>query len=74
MFKVGDMVVCVKNDFFNNTLIIGKKYEVINKITLSYMTINLGTTDLIVEEDGFVSLIEYRKLKLTKICTKLGIK
>lgn len=70
MFKVGDIVVCVKNDFFKNTLVLGKKYKVIDKITLSYMTIDIGITDLIVEEDGFVSLIEYRKLKLAKICSK----
>jgi hypothetical protein len=70
MFKTGDKVVCVDNEY--SSLELHKVYE----ITKDW----INDKDVVISHKGintlfrsylFISLLEYRKQKIQKICAKL---
>lgn len=74
MFKVGDKVVCIKNnehDVDNRLLTIGRVYTVtyIDKLFgLYYIGIkHNGFNHLQCDIDNFLSIKEYRKQKINKV-------
>jgi len=73
MFEVGDRVICIDSSNSANSLELYKSYYItkvhyINKYL--YVTINDKTFYPI----RFISVLDYRKQKLKKICLKLEIK
>ena len=89
MFKVGDKIVCINTgEIAVNVPGFGRlrKARIKNIKENQIYTVgneNAGNRDLSLVEIGydtyyswerFVSLLEYRKLKLKKICSKLGKK
>jgi hypothetical protein len=82
-FKIGETVVCVSNNIipdsigeydteFHNALLYlkkGKKYKIIDIKTsgIGKLVKIIEKLDFYFDEDRFISLKEYRKLKLNKI-------
>ena len=66
MFKPGDKVICIKKDIFFENLIVGKIYTIENV----YGDDTISTPELYYTYPSycFISLKEYRKQKLQKIC------
>ena len=64
MFKPGDRIICI-NNIHNSAL---KKYKeyIVKKSNDDYLTIYESPYDAL-SHDRFISLKEYRKLKLNKI-------
>ena len=87
MFKDGEKIICVDENtikiqhgntinFINYGLTLGKKYEAIHSIFPKEGYVHIRndrgeTQDY--RNSFFVSLPQYRKLKLEKICSKLEI-
>jgi len=67
MFKVGDKVVCINNDYFlQKDLILHKIYTVESfKERLGYLRV--CEINMVLDIRRFVLLKEYRKQKLSKI-------
>jgi hypothetical protein len=77
MFKVGDKIVCVNNNIkpgYGLFITIGNVYDVIVEDDGVVTIIDDTGENSFYNEARFVSLIEYRKLKIEKICLKLEIK
>ena len=88
MFEAGDKIVCIndssikkKDEHWKTHLTNGKTYKIQyishidSKINKSFITINNDRgIDMIYSNKRFISLIEWRKLKLKKICSKLEMK
>ena len=88
MFEIGDKVVCIDNSslkkmggHWKTYLTNGKAYKILCKsnadlvsIYSGFYIINDRGIDMIYNNKRFVSLIDYRKQKLKKICGKLEIK
>jgi len=70
-------IVCIDNVIFDNingsAITPGKQYRVVSTLRDSYLIVcNYGYI-LTVSKNRFVSEEQYRRLKLEKICLKLGI-
>ena len=63
MFRIGDKVVCVNNFQSDHCIIAGKIYTIIGLDTM-FLNIGIGSY----YRHRFISLQEYRKQKLNKIC------
>jgi hypothetical protein len=88
MFKVGEKVVCINAGemnvkIFHGILIKPKVKQIKENQIYTIKNENAGNDDLsLVEIDDetyyrrerFVSLLEYRRIKLKKICSKLEIR
>ena len=82
MFKVGDKIVCVRVNHFNKPvptgLTVDKSYEILeirhdqsHAITLVvFVRDDIGNI-FGYSSERFISITEYRKQKLDKICSKL---
>ena len=84
MFKVRDKVVCVKVEHFSkpiaNGLIVGKIYDILDirqsapsNVSVFFIMDDIGNS-FGFSSERFVSIAEFRKMKLKKICSKLEIK
>jgi len=83
MFKVGEKIVCINNTVNDNdwqsNLTIGKQYVVMPvdmSIIPSKKEVVVKNNEGIISSyynSRFISVTEYRKLKLEKICSKLEI-
>jgi len=83
MFKVGEKIVCINNTVNDNdwqsNLTIGKQYVVMSvdmSIIPSKKEVVVKNNEGIISSyynSRFISVTEYRKLKLEKICSKLEI-
>jgi hypothetical protein len=68
MFKPGDRVVCINiNNNYINNVVIGKTYTVVGFFKASGYVI-VKDDEEIYDFDCFISLQEYRKQKLEKLC------
>lgn len=71
MFKKGDKVICINNHNFERQLTIGKTYRVrvcYHDNNSYYITIFCDEGPLMaMDSDRFLSIKQYRKLKLEKI-------
>jgi len=75
--KIGDKLICIKTDYFNNNLVVGKSYQVekiiINKINTRFYVdgvwyyLNQNKTGIYKLNDYFLSIKEERRNKLNKI-------
>jgi hypothetical protein len=80
MFKVGDKVVYIDDKIIleGESIIIPVIGLILNKIyivkELKYNLIIVEGINNVLSPHRFISLPEYRKLKIKKICTKLEIK
>ena len=88
MFEAGDKIVCIndssikkKDEHWKTHITNGKTYEIQyishidSKINVSAFYINNDRgIDMIYSNKRFISLIEWRKIKLKKICSKLEMK
>ena len=78
MFEIGDVIICIdqKHTNYTTTLTYGKKYYVISTFP-GWKGVRI-MNDINVFGDyfseRFLSLLEFRKKKLEKICSKLEIK
>ena len=70
MFKVGDQIVCLNNIDCENNLKLNKIY-IVSTSQLHYIAVE-GIYNVL-NSNRFISLVEYRKQKLEKICSKLEI-
>ncbi len=76
MFKVGDRIVCINDSMAGLLLEINKIYIV----DFIHDSVLIDVVDTKYNEIGyfnknrFISLLEYRRKKLEKICSKLEIK
>lgn len=76
MFKPGDKVICV-NSFLSTGLTINKTYIVIDSFLPKWTEIVVQNDDgkfLVYDTFLFISIREYRKLKLDKLCLSQEIK
>ena len=76
MCKDGDKIVCVNNNIkpgYGLFITIGNVYDVIVEDDGVVTIINDEGEEDCYNESRFVSLPEYRKLKIEKICAKLSI-
>lgn len=74
-FQIGDKIVCIKKLHNFTRYTVGNIYEVCEVAGLAYL--NIGIKDdlnisVIPSWDQFVSIKEYRKLKLEKINEKIN--
>jgi len=74
MFKPGDKVVCINNDLTYNSELILNQIYIINSIWEDYVGIKNKNGYSEYLESRFITLKEYRKLKLIKICSIKEIK
>ena len=79
MFKVGDRVVCINDNFtgiVDNVKLLKYKTYIINDISKSkkWKLVGLNGSDSFYEISRFIKLNDYRKQKINKICSKLEIK
>jgi len=73
MYKAGDKVVCIDNEY-NTSLELHKEYEIIKEWPYdNNIVINHNGINTLYRESLFISLVEYRKQKIQKICSKLGM-
>ena len=79
MFKIGDSIVLIDNDLTYKTYYSDLElYEtyIVDKDSRNFPTdgyIKLRNHLYIYDSNRFIPLLEYRKLKLNKICSKLEI-
>ena len=82
MFKVGDRVICIDNNPLDGNwysldkshcLTLYKEYTVILKNNTTISIMNDQNLQQPFANKRFISLLEYRKLKIEKICSKLEI-
>ena len=81
MFKVGEIVICaIERKRVQNEITIGKRYTILSISKEDFDDI-INIVNDNNEIKGYFSvrfvplpIVEYRKIKLKKICTKLGIK
>ena len=81
MFKVGYKIVCVEVPYFTkpivNSLTIGKVYDILEirrnhtDTGLTFFVIDDMNNTFGYSSERFVSIAEYRKRKLKKICSNL---
>jgi len=79
MFEIGDKVICIDDRLIEGNLLSfltnGKVYEILDNVEV--MTVSV-MNDINIPQRcynwRFMSIPEYRKIKLQKICTKLEIK
>jgi hypothetical protein len=79
MFEVGDKIVCINNSTFGGQLLdksycltLYKTYIIVLKKSNKTISImNDQNLQQPFSNERFISLIEYRKQKLKKICSKL---
>ena len=77
MFKVGETVVCINTNANNDygltftSLTIGKTYVIIDQQKIHELVLikNNRGENIFYRTNRFLSLIEYRKLKIEKICS-----
>jgi len=74
MFKPGEKLVCISNKYEERRLILNKIYTFKEcdriKDRILDNNIILEESNIIWRKDRFISLKEYRKQKLQKICSK----
>jgi len=73
MFKVGNRIVCINNEGYENHLKINESYIIQKIITKTGLIILLNHEKCAFGIYRFISVVEQRKQKLEKICSKLEI-
>ncbi len=78
MFKIGDKIVLIRNNPLDKTyydsLHVHHTYTVrINDIKRTDGWIGIDETMILYDSKRFVSLVEFRRLKIEEICSKLEI-
>lgn len=73
MYKVGEQIVCLNNTEHKHDLQLYKSY-IITQIIGNNGLVQLNHNNCVYGMFRFISLVEYRKQKIKKICSKLEIK
>jgi hypothetical protein len=74
MFEVGERIVCINNIDPEGRPPIMKLYsvhKVKSKIGQSGITISIGGQNYVMNSYRFVSLVDFRRKKIEKICSRL---